>query len=100
MANQFNSKTDSHIQTLVNAITTALGTSYTVPGNASPGVALDLSFAPGFQIVLEVDPDGRTLTLRTKSSDQGPNNAFGPVDSGGTHLTRVKPLVIDASQLP
>ena len=88
MANQFNPGTNAKVQTLFNAIRTALN-----------NVDFDFSFSPGFRLVLEVDPDGRTVTVTSKPGYQGQNNAFGPPDASG-HLTRVPALIIDAANLP
>jgi len=92
MANQYNSRTNAKFQALVTAIS-----------NLLPAATrdIDLASAPGFTLKLTVSPDGQTLTVQTNSSDQGQNNAFGPVDGGiGGRLSRRSPLIIPATSMP
>lgn len=103
--NKFPTNLHAKFQALVNAITALLPA--TVNGQTFPGFDFSygnngLSQQPnsnGFRIILEVDPTGQVLTVRTMASNEGQNNAFGPADASG-HYTRVPPLVVPATIMP
>jgi hypothetical protein len=114
VANKFPINLHAKFQALVNAITALLPN--TVPSPSGSGVqtfsGFDFSFGSaagqsqaaisnGFRIVLEVDPTGQNLTIRSIQSDEGQNNAYGLPDGGPAgHYLRVPAIVIPATSMP
>ena len=93
MANQYSAGTPAKIQTLLNAIRTAL---------TVDGVPMDIDFkdSVGMRLTLSVSNDGKSVTIETMPSDQGQSNRFGPIGADGVRLSPAKAKIILITSLP
>ncbi len=95
MANKYNTSTPTKIQTMLTAVTAALG-------GASNNAEMDFKDSVGCSITITVAPDGQSVVLTGHPSDRGQSNPFGTAVtvSGTSRNPRVSPVRIPVTSLP